>query len=375
MQQKDAKELLHKYREGLATEAEKDLLGDWVLFGKLKELDLTDEEIETELSIIDNGLPLYKVRRLKLWPRIAAAAAILLSLSFGTYFLLHKKISDDQVAQNQIHDIAPGGNKAILTLSNGKQIILDQAKNGVLVKEGNIAVNKKSAGQLVYNSSGNTGNMAISYNTLTTPRGGQYQVDLPDGTKVWLNASSSLKYPTAFTGVERDVELTGEAYFEVAHNKAKPFHVRSGNQVVEVLGTHFNINAYANEPDIKTTLLEGSVRVTKHGQEALLKPGQQSIIQSSGSDNNSILVKEANTDVAIAWKDGYFRFENTTLPVILRQFSRWYDITIVNNHQLDGQYFSGKISRNSDISRVLRILEQGGVHYELNGRQLIIDDK
>ena len=303
-----------------------------------------------------------------LWPTIAAAASILLFLSFGTYFILQRQAL--QHTKENAAAIKPGQNKAILTLGNGSQIVLSGTSNGKIAVQGNIIINKTVGGQVVYTVADGTP-LVSEFNTITTPRGGQYRLTLSDGTNVWLNAASSIKYPTTFTGKDRLVELTGEAYFEVAHNKAMPFRVKTATQIVEVLGTHFNINAYGDESFTKTTLLEGSVKVTHNNEEKILVPGEQSSLNS-----NSFNVAKANVEEVVAWKNGYFRFSNASLPVILRQFSRWYDITVVYDQSMNDQYFNGKITRSADLSRVLQILEKGGVRYKVDGRQLtIIDDK
>ncbi|MDB5157300.1 MAG: anti-FecI sigma factor, FecR [Mucilaginibacter sp.] len=300
-----------------------------------------------------------------LWPKIIAAASILLVLSAGGYFILNKGISPSNSEEAAIN-IKPGKNRAILTLVNGKQIILTAAGNGKIAVQGNININKIADGEVAYNGAV-AGNETPMFNTISTPRGGQYHITLADGTNVWLNASSSLKFPTTFNGKDRLVELSGEGYFEVAHNKAMPFRVKTPGQIVEVLGTHFNINSYQDESTTKTTLLEGSVKITHDNIEKLLVPGEQASVNAGLFD----IVKK-NTDEAVAWKNGYFRFVNTPLPIILRQFERWYDITIVYDKSLNDQYFSGKITRNADLSRVLKILEQGGVSFELKGRQLTV---
>jgi transmembrane sensor len=298
--------------------------------------------------------------------RIAAAASILLFLSIGGYFLFHKQ-QTQQTAQNQSQDIAPGGNKAYLTLANGKKISLTDAANGALAKQAGVQISKRAGGQLVYQATASTEGTGTEYNTAETPKGGQYEVNLADGTRVWLNAASSLKYPTQFKGKDRTVELTGEAYFEVAHNQSKPFRVKSNGQTVEVLGTHFDINAYADEAATKTTLLEGSVRVASSTTE-ILKPGQQAILQ-----DDHLTVSPANTEEAVAWKNGYFRFNDEKIESIMRQLSRWYDIEVQYSGQPSGIGFYAKSSRFKNISEVLHMLEQTkGVHFKIEGRRVTV---
>jgi transmembrane sensor len=305
--------------------------------------------------------------------RWIAAASILLFLSFGTYFFLHKQ-PQQQFVQNQVHDIAPGGNKTILTLANGKKIILSNAHNGLLAEQGGSAVNKTADGALVYGDADNNSTQdreLITYNAITIPRGGEYQlVILPDGSKVWVNSASSLRYPTAFTGNERKVELTGEAYFEVAHNPAKPFRVVSNSQTVEVLGTHFNINSYDDEPSIKTTLLEGKVKITATSNNIvkILLPGQQAALNASSFNINPI-----DTEEAVAWKNGQFMFNNDNITYIMRTISRWYDIKVEYNGPVPGNGFYGGVSRFKNVSEVLNTLQlTGKVHFKIEGRKITV---
>jgi transmembrane sensor len=312
------------------------------------------------------------VRRL-VQMRWIAAASILLFLSFGTYFLLHKQ-PQQQLVQNQVHDIAPGGNKTILTLANGKKIILNSAHNGLLAEQGGSAVNKTADGVIVYSNAGS--NKAqdpelITYNAIDIPRGGEYQlVILPDGSKVWVNSASSLRYPTAFTGNERKVELAGEAYFEVVHNPDKPFRVVSNSQTVEVLGTHFNINSYNDEPAIKTTLLEGKVKVTATSNNLvkILTPGQQAALNAS-----SFTVNPVDTEEAIAWKNGQFMFNNDKITYIMRAISRWYNVDVEYSGAIPEDSFGGGTSRFKNVSEVLNILQlTGKVHFKIAGRKIIV---
>lgn len=367
MQHKNAKELLERFRQGKATQADKDLLGDWILFGKLKELHLTEKELEEELSMIAEALPLQKAKRFMLWPRIAAAASVLLALSIGGYFILHKQKPENQISQNQIHDIAPGGNKATLTLSDGKQINLSDAHNGVIASQGLTSIKKTEDGRVVYSPVSSNDAKAIAYNTIATPRGGEYHLVMSDGTNVWLNASSSIRYPATFTGTTREVEITGEAYFEVAHNAAKPFHVLSNGQTVEVLGTHFNVNSYNDEPATKTTLLEGSVKVSDGSGGAIIKPGEQAILK-----DHAISVIKTDVDDAVAWKNGLTTFENADIYAVMRQVSRWYDVKVGFEGQIPRRHFTGAVSRTANLSEVLRILELSKIHFKVNGKTITV---
>jgi len=349
---------------------------DWDYLTDEKLLDLTTAKKDKVFEHVVHQSQLNQLRVKRLWPRLAAAASIILMLSFGAYYLLSKQPSQ-QISKIQAHDILPGGNKAILTLSNGQNISLTDAQNGNIAKQSGTQIQKAHNGQIIYTANNIAPNLSstindpknIAYNTISTPRGGQWQLTLSDGTRIWLNAASSITFPTAFTGANRTVKITGEVYFEVVHNPASPFRVITKGQTIEDVGTHFNVNAYDDEGSVKTTLLEGSVDVSHNNNEhKLLVPGEQAMLKS-----NSLIVSKANTEEAVAWKNGYFRFDSEPLPLILRQFSRWYDITIVDNDQMNGQYFNVKISRSAQLSRVLKILELGGIHYKVEGRKLIIE--
>jgi len=299
--------------------------------------------------------------------RFAAAASILLFVSIGLYFYLHTKnntIENTRFVQN---DIAPGSNKAVLTLADGKQIILNDARNGQLANESNTLIDKTADGHVAYKNEAE-GKTAMVFNTLSTPRGGQYTLTLADGTRVLLNAASSITYPTSFLGNDRKVILTGEAYFEVAHNAVKPFRVTSQGQTVEVLGTHFNINAYSDESNIRTTLVEGSVKVTSGTSQEIIKPGQQSVLMQQ-----SLKVNDANIEETIAWTNGYFRFNDAKIESVMRIISRWYDIDVAYEGKVTDEGFYGKISRYKNISQVLKMLEKTKtVHFKIEGRRVTL---
>jgi transmembrane sensor len=311
------------------------------------------------------------VKRRVLWPRFATAAAILLIIGAGFWFYPTFVGSDskNKLAQN---DIAPGKHTAILTLADGKTINLSDAKTGLVIDEAALAYND---GSKVQNSSKTSGDPSLYSEavTMSTPAGGTYEIKLSDGTRVWLNASSSLKFPRSFASLkERKVELTGEGYFEVAKNKALPFIVVSKEQKVEVLGTHFNISSYKDEPVVKTTLLEGSVQVVEGQDEILLKPGQQSII-----GNGKPRVIEVQTEDMVAWKNGYFMFNNESLEDIMRKVARWYNVDVeYRNVSTRKITFFGTVSRFSNISQVLFYLEKTGeVKFEIEGKRVIVIKK
>ncbi len=309
-----------------------------------------------------------------------AAAAILLVISLAGYFFYKQGPSQPVISSTPPSPapalILPGGNKALLTLADGSTIILDSASNGLLSTQGNIKVEKLDNGLLAYTINGKQvrENESAFYNTIRTPRGGQYQVTLSDGTRVWLNAASSIRFPVLFTGSERVVEVTGETYFEVAKNVSKPFRVKAVNSEVEVLGTHFNINAYDDEASIKTTLLEGKVKVTVPGQTAgqsarFLQPGQQSDISKSGDIK---VLHQADTEEAVAWLKGRFQFENTDLRSMLRQISRWYDVDVEYRGAVD-LHFTGQLTRNESVTNVFKQLAlTGEVHFRIEGRKVIV---
>jgi len=302
------------------------------------------------------------------------AASVLLLLTVGLY--QWRAQPEQPVAvevptlKSQPADFKPGGNKALLTLADGTIINLDDAQNGLLAQQGASAVRKDQAGQLVYTpGAGKTEASAAAMNTVATPRGGQYQLELPDGSKVWLNAASSLRFPTVFTGRERRVELTGEAYFEVAKNKQMPFKVSVGATEVAVLGTHFNVMAYADEPSLTTTLLEGAVQVSSGMHHALLRPGQQARRQVGGT----IAVADVDPQNAVAWKNGQFIFNDESIESIMRQISRWYDVEVEFQGAMAGKEFNGAVSRFDNASQVLHMLElTGAIHFKTQGHRIIV---
>lgn len=304
------------------------------------------------------------------WLRVSAAVILVATIGIVAYRWMNKSTNiDRQTALRQNppkKNITPGGNKAVLTLGNGTQVILDEAKNGNVASQGNTTIIKID-GKLAYEKKGAANE--VMYNTITTPRGGQYQLELADGSKIWLNASSSLRFPTAFPGKERMVELTGEGYFEVAKNTAQPFYVKVNNMQVEVLGTHFNIMAYADESAVNTTLLEGSVKIRTGNTTSLLKPGQQARLQQE----NIKIKEDVDVEEVVAWKNGFFQFDrNTNIQQVMRQISRWYDVDINYDGAVPKRSFGGKISRESNLSEVLKVLEVSKIHFKLEGKKLSV---
>jgi transmembrane sensor len=305
-----------------------------------------------------------------LWPGMAAAAVIILSFSIGIYNYLHRQPAPQSITQIQTHDLAPGSNKAILTLGSGKKIILADVSNGTIADQEGVTVHKKANGQLSYEAV-NAGhkNTAMVYDTLTIPPAGCYHLTLSDGTKMWLNAATQVRYPERFAGNERRIELiSGEVYVEVVHNAAIPFRVVTHQQTVEDIGTHFNINAYDDEPAIKTTLLEGSIKVTSGTASRIIKPGQQLALKQ-----NHLTVDEVDTDEVIAWKNGYFQFDDEPLESIMRKISRWYDVKVdYQDNEMKAMTFNGTISKYKNVSQVLKKLElTGTVNFKLTGNKII----
>ena len=323
-------------------------------------------------------------RALRWW----TAAAALILLAGGIWYYRTGITAPSAIASSPAlnRDAAPGGNKAILTMADGSTILLDSAATGQLALQGHTKVLKLDSGLLAYNSidpshpGNNTSSTAnnsfdrspLAYNTITTPRGGQYQVLLSDGTKVWLNAASSLKFPTAFTGKERTVELTGEAYFEVAANAHLPFIVQANEGMkVQVLGTHFNVNAYRDEPMAKATLLEGSIRISKGADTHLLTPGQQAVLNNNSSGIQ--VSSDADLDEAVAWKNGMFIFNSLPLEAIMRQMERWYDVQVSYEGNIKNVSFNGQISRYSNASQMLDMLATTGeVHFKIENKKIIV---
>jgi transmembrane sensor len=406
MKTKLAEELLEKYEQGRCTADEQVLVELWFQSLESKALEMDAKE-KAALSVkmkteIDKGNGFFKLYRNSLWsgftlPRIAAAAAVLLVVGLGLFFYSRyintlRHLEGSAATRDLANDIKPGSNKAYLILSNGKRLSLTDAANGALAKEAGVEITKTADGQVIYTTrhpeggttegpvsgsrdlsslgfprhdGGRVEMTGVALNTIETPRGGQYQIRLPDGSKVWLNAASKLIYPVSFNGRgQRVVELSGEAYFEIFKNKLQPFVVKSKNQEVTVLGTHFNVNSYTDEGSVKTTLLEGSVKVNQD----ILKPGEQSTLA-----DGKITIKDVDVSLAIAWKNGLFAYKNAPLETVMQQIARWYDVDIVyTNPQTKLQTFSGTVSRYDNVSKILKAIEYtGSVKFKMEGRKII----
>jgi len=308
------------------------------------------------------------VKKIRLWPRIAvAAAAITIIFSVGLFYFNQNKVSHPTSQVVSKTDFAPGKVGATLTLANGKQIKLSDVTNGEIAKEAGITISKTADGQIVYEVKAKDDD-PTKINTLTTARGETYMLTLPDQTKVWLNAASSLTYTAALLerGARR-VRLAGEAYFQVAKDKAHPFIVESRGQQVEVLGTHFNINSYDDEDEVKTTLLEGSVKVVSQKASKVIRPGEQTIMK-----DDLLKVSEANIEGAVAWKNGVFYFDNTNMKEVMRQMSRWYDVDVVYEGNVPDKFLTGEVQRNQNASQVMELIKFYGLNYRIDKNKIII---
>jgi ferric-dicitrate binding protein FerR (iron transport regulator) len=341
---------------------------------------------ETGSAVIDlpaDTSPVHRVHFLRRWGW--AAASILLALGIGAYlWTTYTKNTPSTATVAKNTHIAPGKNGAILILADGTKVVLDSLGNGMVANQNGTQVLLKDGG-LAYEATGSS-TREVAYNTMTTPKGRQFQVTLPDGTVVWLNAASSLRFPTVFTGGERQVTVTGEAYFEVAHNANMPFKVNvNGKAAVEVLGTHFNVNAYENEDAINTTLLKGSVRVSQipagleQGQPSvILKPGQQAQIvhhnrpAQSKTQSGIKVITDADINKVMAWKNGLFNFEGASLVEVMRQVERWYDIEVAYEKGIPDIEFEGKMTKDVPLKDLLVMLEKSDIHFRIEDRKLIV---
>ncbi len=372
MEEKFYRKLVEGYLNKQLNEEELELFLYLLAEDKLDEYMLAamDQDIaamENEAAPVIINLP---KRQYPLFYKIAAAIAV---IALGLLiFIQVKNDKKEQFTQNQERqiEIKPGSNQAILTLGDGKRVALNDSISGVLAENESTVISKEDNGLVVYKYTGNS-NLSrnqLVYNKIETPKGGVYQVILPDQSKVWLNNESSIKFPVCFSENERRVEITGEVYFDISHNKRKPFRVISENQVIEVLGTTFNVNAYTNEDAVRTTLIKGSVNIRSANHSKILNPGDQAVLKT----NDQLSVSKADVEGVIAWKDGYFKFDKVDIQTIMRQISRWYDVEVEYRGEIPKDQFIGKIKRNEDIKEVLKILEYGKVKFQFKGRKIIV---
>ncbi|WP_256004646.1 FecR family protein [Pedobacter deserti] len=377
-------DMLERYRQNTANKAEVEFLERY--YEAFEEgADLINDHNESSYAFVRNEIKSTADKRIaalqskgrvkRLWlGGVAAAVAVAIAVSVSAYFFADKS-SEDLIAQ--VDELAlPGGNKATLTLANGAQVVLTEAANGEIARQAGISITKTADGKIIYTvaKAGADAEMdeatAQLKNTITTPNGGEYTVVLPDGTMVKLNAASSLVFPTAFQGDERMVELSGEAYFEVAKNRQMPFRIKSGMQTVEVLGTHFNISAYDNEETMKTTLAEGSVKVSSGSYESIIVPGQQTLVNRQVA--GPVKKQAVNLDKELAWTNNQFVFEDDDIRSVMRKISRWYNIDIRYEGDLSDNTFSGGIFRSMRLSEVLKILKLQGFDFDVRGREITI---
>jgi ferric-dicitrate binding protein FerR (iron transport regulator) len=307
------------------------------------------------------------VKRMTTWYRVAAAAVIVGIVATAAFFHTtnHATVQKTEViaAKKIVNDVPPGKDRAILTLQNGTKVDLDSLQKSNAAMYG---FQKKNDNEIAFNDGSS---QTITYNTLATPKGGKYKLMLPDGSMVWLNAASTLRFPTAFQGNTREVTVTGEAYFEIAPNAKQPFHVKVNDMDVQVLGTNFNVMAYDDENTVNTTLLQGSVKVSQGNNSGLLKPGQFSAIDKEGA----IKIREADVEETIAWKNDMFVFRAYDFKKVMRQLERWYNVTVVYKSKIPEGKYSGMIGRNNNISQVLNILKASGISFNINDNTIIVE--
>ncbi|MFT4154255.1 FecR family protein [Parafilimonas sp.] len=381
-------ELISKHLNGSITNVEQQELDAWLdesedhktLFNRVINKDFVAQELEkmdsydasaawqqfskrySPATIISNR---FKYRSL-FW-----AAAVLIVLITSALLFFSPSEQEKQITQkpSEAYDIKAPGAKARIILNNGNSLAIDSVRSGNMARENNASIVKTAEGNIVYNRADTEDNEATVYNTLENPAGSQVvHLTLSDGTKVWLNAASSLHYPVAFNGDNRTVEITGEAYFEVAKNAAKPFYVKTVNTVSKVLGTHFNINAYKDEPATEVTLLEGALLVSQQNGEGLLHPGQQAVVQ-----NGVKIISSVDTAMVMAWKNGFFSFKGADINTIMRQVTRWYGIEVHYANNINEKFY-GDISRQENVSKLLNMLQAtGAVHFTINGNNIEVN--
>jgi len=379
MTNQEFKNLARKYEDGSATQAERDMFEKAYDSLSHQYLEWDDHVMNAEEAVkgeifysLINNIEQFqkKKKRLIIYKYIGVAASILMIT--GAAFYINRPEAKKQSVSSLTNDVAPGSNKAFLILSNGKRIELNNLPVGEIVKQSGVVITKTGDGKLVYTIDKSAGHVQNNeYNVIETPKGGQYQVRLPDGTFVWINSSSVLKYPVTFVSLkEREVGLIGEAYFEVAKDAAHAFIVGTDKQKVVVLGTHFNINAYTDEPSVKTTLLEGSVKIKGiKGIGKTLKPGQQATLSNQGQ----LDVLDVDTEIAVAWKNKQFMFESERIETIMRMIERWYDVEVIYKGEKTDERFGGGVSRFDKVSKVLKSLEStGNVHFKIQGRKIYV---
>ena len=388
MNEEQARDILERYKNGNCTSEEKEIVERWLssLEGKSnewtpKEREQFQQKLRAGIDSRINEPQIKKPFRGKLIFR-AAVALLIVTLGLTVYYFSTRQAENMQPALAEtgtvVNDIEPGNNGAILTLANGEKLVLDSTGNGTLAVQSNINI-LNIDGQLIYEGDASDAG-ATTYNTVSTPRARQFRLQLSDGTKVWLNAGSYIKYPVKFGTEDRRVEISGEVFFEVAtvsntNGKKIPFWVdiitgQASGGVIEVTGTQFNVNAYSDDIPLKTTLLEGGIRYSNGNISQTVLPGEQIQLSQEGAVR---IVKDVNTDAEVAWKNGYFTYDKTDIQVVMKQLERWYDIEIeYKNGKIPNEKYWGDIERNSTLSEVLKILELSGVKFKIDGKKLIV---
>lgn len=378
---RQAKELLQRYRAEKCTPSENKLVESWyqqlIETGEWQwgegEKDMMQIVLESRImkQINDKSnktkSPVFLMPRSRWW---AAASVILLLGAFSYFMFFNKPTHPDQIVKVLPNDIkAPQSNRAMIILANGQKVFLDSVGSGALAVQGNVKLVKLPNGEIAYQNTSGEISREMKYNTLSNPRGSKViNMVLADGSKVWLNAGSALTYPVAFIGNERKVSISGEAYFEITHDASKPFTVSKGSVDIRVLGTHFNVNAFEDDgQDVEITLLEGLVKINNGNATGLLKPGQQAKV-----DTEVKVLSDVDIDAVMAWKNGYFNFDHSSLHNVLNQVSRWYDVNVVYKGNNQPREFVGEIQRDLSLSEVLKILEKNKVHFRIIGRELIV---
>lgn len=383
MTQEELSSLIKRYLSGHATPEERRLLDAWYYehagdewVAELEAEGERDDEVHLERRMLDRlnrslDMPDRRLRpAASMVLRIAALLVLAVGIGAAIYYTRHSGTGPSLSAAAKGNDVTPGTQKAVLTLADGARVALDSNRSVAVATQGNASVRQVQGGILAYEATGRADGTEPVYNTLSVPRGGQYQLVLPDGSRVWLNAASSIRYPVSFaSGTGRSVEITGEAYFEIAPDPGRPFTVHMGQRAsVQVLGTHFDVNAYEDEDAISTTLLEGRVNVSVGDQTVSLKPGQEAIAGKALRVNDT-----TDLEAAVAWKEGFFFFNSEDIPSIMRQIARWYDVTVVYEGNVQGKTFTGQISRYANVSEVLNKLElTNDIHFDIEGKKITV---
>lgn len=378
--------LIEKYNNQTATQEEKTQLEEWyaTVNGESPEL-RSDERSALKDNIYSSVITSIKnedvaeteYRKPKIRYLKFVSAAVFVAVLFGGVLIYLQHTNQTTLSNSSInlnkHRLKPGGNNAVLKLADGTELILNQTANGQIANQSGVKITKTKSGELIYTFLSNSKPESFQNNTVSTPRGGQYHLILVDGTGVWLNAASSITFPTAFVGNDRTVKVTGEVYFEVSKDRRKPFIVSTDRSEIKVLGTHFNVNAYEDEDYQKTTLLEGSIEIKKGNLTKLLSPGEQANISTA---SEAIKIKQIeNLDAIIAWKNGYFQFLGSDLQSFMRQISRWYDTEVIYNGSIPAKQYVGKIPRNLEVGDLIKMLAYTGIHCKIENNKITINPK